>query len=54
MWNLKYDTNDLIYKKERASWAYRIDVWLSREKVIGEGWIASLGSAGANYGMDKQ
>ena len=28
MWNLKYDTNELIYKTERDSQTQRRDLWL--------------------------
>ena len=42
IWNLKYDTNELIYETENR-------LWLPRGKGMWEGWIASLGLAGANY-----
>ena len=28
MWNLKYDTNELIYETERDSQAQRTELWL--------------------------
>ena len=31
MWNLKYDTNEAIYKIETDSHTQRTDLWLSRE-----------------------
>ena len=30
MWNLKYDTNELIYKAEIESQTQRTDLWLPR------------------------
>ena len=48
MWNLKYDTNELIYE----TWTHR-----HREQTCGcqrgegmeEGWTGSLGLVDANY-----
>ena len=37
MWNLKYDTNELIYETERDSQTQRTDLWLPRGKVGGGG-----------------
>ena len=31
MWNLKYDTNELIYKTETDSQTQRTDLWLPRQ-----------------------
>ena len=36
MWNLKYDTEELIYKTETDSWTSRQDLWLLKGKG-GEG-----------------
>ena len=36
MWNLKYDTNEHIYKIETDSKAQRTEVWLPRERREGE------------------
>ena len=47
MWNLKYDTNELIYETETDSQVQRTDLWLPRGWE-GEGWIRSLGLADAN------
>ena len=33
MWNLKYDTNELIYKTEIDLQTQRRDVWLPKEKM---------------------
>ena len=43
-WNLKYDTNELIYETET-------DSQTENRLVIaeGEGWIGGLGLAGTNY-----
>ena len=30
MWNLKYGTNDPIYKTETNSQTYKIDLWLAK------------------------
>ena len=32
MWNLKYDTNELIYETETDSWIQRTDLWLPRRE----------------------
>ena len=50
-WNLKYNTNELIYKIETDSQTQRTDLWLLRVRGIGEGWIGNLGSADANYSI---
>ena len=34
MWNLKYDTNESIYKTATDSWTYRRDLWLPRARGI--------------------
>ena len=39
MWNLKYDTNELIYERETDSQTYRTDLWLPRGRGVGEGRI---------------
>ena len=49
MWNLKYDTNEPIYKTETDSKTKRTDLWLPRLGVVGEGWSGSLELADANY-----
>ena len=48
MWNLKYDTNEPIYKTERDSGTQRTGLWLPKGEGWG-GWIGSLGLADANY-----
>ena len=35
MWNLKYDTNELIYKTERDSQTQKITLWLPKGKEWG-------------------
>ena len=45
MWNLKYDTNELIYKTEAESQTQRTNLWLPG----GEGQLGSLGRTGAPY-----
>ena len=55
MWNLKYDTNELIYKtnihRHRAQ-----TCGCQGGGELGEGWIGRLGLADANFiqRMDKQ
>ena len=39
IWNLKYDTNELIYERETDSQTYRTDLWLPRGRGVGEGRI---------------
>ena len=46
MWNLKYGTNESIYKTETDSQPEKIDLCLSR--AGGEGWSGSLDLADAN------
>ena len=36
MWNIKYGTNGPIYKTETNSQTWRIDLWLPRERGLGE------------------
>ena len=43
MQNLKYGTNEPIYKIETDSQTYRTDVWLPRGKVEGSGMDGELG-----------
>ena len=33
IWNLKYDTNELIYETEIDLQTQRIDMWLPKEKT---------------------
>ena len=35
MWNLKYDTNELIYNTETDSQAYKTNLWLPKGKGRG-------------------
>ena len=49
MWNLKHDTNELIYETETDSYTQRTDLWLPRGRGGGAGWIGSLGLPDANY-----
>ena len=37
MWNLKYDTNELIYETETDSQTQRTDLWLQKGKGAGVG-----------------
>ena len=38
MWNLKYGTNELIYRTETNSWIWRTDLWLPRGRGRGKEW----------------
>ena len=55
MWNLKKDTNELIYKIEIDSQTQKTNLWLTKGKR-GEGKIRSLGLTYINiiYKIDKQ
>ena len=44
MWNLKYDTNELIYEADTEN-----TLVVAKGAGVGEGWIESLGSADINY-----
>ena len=50
MRNLKYDTNELIYKTETDSQT----LWLPREKGAWGGMDWESGLAGANYYMENE
>ena len=54
MWNLKYDTNELIYKTETDSQTYKIDFWLIKGRKVGEKLIGSLGLADANCYIEQR
>ena len=49
MWNLKYGTNEPIYKIKTDSEPQRTDLWLPREKEEEVGWSRDLGLIDANY-----
>jgi len=49
MWNLRYNTNVLIYETETDSQTERADFWLPKGEKGGEGWTGSLGLADANW-----
>lgn len=53
MWNLKYDTNEFIYKTEIDSQIYRTDLWLPK---VGVGRLAVWDQQMQSiiYRMDKQ
>ena len=36
MWNLKYDTNELIYKTETDSQTWKTKLWLPKGKGSGD------------------
>jgi len=47
--NLKYDTNEPIYKTEKDSETQRTDLWLPAGRGEGMGLVGSLGLVDANY-----
>ena len=49
MWNLKYGTNEPIYRTETDSQTYGTDLWLLRGREEGVGWTGSLGLVDAEY-----
>ena len=49
MWNLKYDTNEIIYETETDSETQRHREQTCGCQGVGEGWIGSLGLADVNY-----
>ena len=56
MWNLKYDTNEAIYKTETDSQTQRTDLWLPK-RVTWEGMDWEFGGQQMQtiiYRMDKQ
>ena len=42
MWNLKYGTDEPIYRTEIDSQIWRADLWLPRGRGEGVGWTGSL------------
>ena len=36
MWNLKYDTNELIYQRETDSQTWKTNLWLPKGEGMGE------------------
>ena len=48
MWNLKYDTNELIYETERDSQTENRLV-VAKVEGVGEGCTGSVGLADTNY-----
>ena len=42
MWNLKYDTNEQIYKIETDSQTERTDLWLPMGRGMEEGWVGRV------------
>ena len=55
MWNLKYDTNEFIYKTENDSQIQRTDLWLPKLEAGRDGlgiWDQQMQTS--IYRMDKQ
>ena len=48
-WNLKYGTNDPIYKKSNRSRTWRAVPWLPEGRREGVAWMWNLGLVDANY-----
>ena len=53
MWNLKYDTNEFIYKAETDSQTRRTDLWWPRRRGVEEAKTGSLGLADANSSIQN-
>ena len=49
MRNLKYATNEPIFKAETDSWMERKDKWLPGERGLEVGWSGRLVLAHVNY-----
>ena len=50
MWNLKYDINELVCKKQKQTHRFQKQrSGYQREKGVEEGEIRRLGLAGTNY-----
>ena len=49
MWNLKYGTNEHIYKAETDPQTWRTDMWLPRGREEGVGCTESMELTDANY-----
>ena len=49
MWNLKYSTNELLYKIETVSQTGRTDLWLPKGMEEGVGGTWSLRIVDPNY-----
>ena len=50
MWNLKKDTNELIYRTEIDSQTLKTNLWFPKGTGEGLGWIKGLGLVYANCG----
>ena len=53
MWNLKYDTNEFIYKAETDSQTRRTDLWWPRGRGVEEAKTGSLGLADADSSIQN-
>ena len=54
MWNLKYDTNELIYETETDSQTSRKDGWLPWGKRLGKGWSWRQGLVDVSFYMQDE
>ena len=48
MWNLKYDTNELIYETETDTWVQRTDLWFPRGREGERGMDWESGTSRCN------
>ena len=51
VWNLKNDMNEPIFETETDSRTRRTDLWLSRQRGLGEGWSGRLGLADVSHNV---
>ena len=49
MWNLKYGTNESVYKNRRRPTDIERRLVVAGAGGVGEGWTESLGLVDANY-----
>ena len=49
MQNLKCNTNEVIHETETDSQMQRMDLWLTKDREVGEGQSRRLGLVDANY-----
>ena len=51
MWQLKYDTNEPVKKKQTHGRS--TDLWFPRKRVLREGWSGTLDSADVSFYIES-